>query len=100
MGRYRKKPVVIDAFHMPELGEPVTNEDWPEWMHMAWQGERDEPGTLQNVVPHEFTGELEVVTLEGKMRIDPGDWLIRGVKGELYPCKPDIFEATYEKVEE
>ena len=39
---------------------------------------------------------LSIDTLEGRMRADPGDWIIQGVKGEFYPCKPDIFEATYE----
>ncbi len=43
---------------------------------------------------HEIT--LEIPTLEGTMHASQGDWIIRGVKGELYPCKPDIFEATYE----
>lgn len=41
---------------------------------------------------------LTIKTLEGVMRADPGDWIIRGIKGEIYPCKPDIFEATYEPV--
>jgi hypothetical protein len=41
---------------------------------------------------------LYIMTLEGKMRANKGDWIIKGVKGELYPCKPDIFEATYEEV--
>lgn len=40
---------------------------------------------------------IAIVTLEGTMRADVGDWIIRGVQGELYPCKPDIFEATYEQ---
>ena len=44
--------------------------------------------------------ELEIETLEGTMKADKGDWIIRGVKGELYPCKPDVFEMTYEKVKE
>lgn len=44
------------------------------------------------------TGEpIEIQTLEGTMRADPGDWIITGVKGERYPCKPDIFAATYEE---
>lgn len=43
---------------------------------------------------------IEIETLEGTMRADPGDWIITGVKGETYPCKPDIFEATYEPVDE
>lgn len=44
--------------------------------------------------------EMEIETLEGVMKADKGDWIIRGVKGELYPCKPDVFEMTYEKVED
>jgi hypothetical protein len=44
----------------------------------------------------EQNGTVTITTLEGVMRADPGDWIIRGVKGEFYPCKPDIFEATYE----
>jgi hypothetical protein len=43
---------------------------------------------------------LEIHTLEGDMRADVGDWIVRGVKGEFYPCKPDIFEATYDLVDE
>ena len=42
--------------------------------------------------------EVYIQTLEGVMKANPGDWIIRGVKGELYPCKPDVFEATYEEV--
>lgn len=51
-------------------------------------------------VGESFLGGLEILTLEGKMTADVGDWIIRGVKGEFYPCKPDIFEATYEPAEE
>lgn len=43
--------------------------------------------------------EMEIETLEGVMKANKGDWIIKGVKGELYPCKPDVFEMTYEKVE-
>ena len=43
--------------------------------------------------------ELEIETLEGTMKANKGDWIIKGVKGELYPCKPDVFEMTYKKVE-
>jgi len=42
--------------------------------------------------------QVKIVTLEGTMIADPGDWIITGVKGEMYPCKPDIFEMTYEPV--
>lgn len=44
--------------------------------------------------------ELEIETLEGTMKANKGDWIIRGVKGELYPCKPDVFDMTYEELEE
>lgn len=56
---------------------------------------------LGDVVFHpsrEGPGHLTIATLEGVMRAEVGDWIIRGVKGELYPCKPDIFAATYEPV--
>ena len=42
--------------------------------------------------------EMEIETLEGTMKADKGDWIIKGVKGELYPCKPDVFKMTYEEV--
>ena len=44
--------------------------------------------------------EMEIETAEGVMKADKGDWIIKGVKGELYPCKPDVFDMTYEKVDE
>ena len=50
--------------------------------------------------PTEITDSAFIETLEGRMEAKPGDWIIRGVKGELYPCKPDIFEATYEAVDD
>ena len=59
--KFRKKPVVIEAYQTKE--------------------------------------GLKILTLEGTMEAMPGDWIITGVKGETYPCKPDIFEATYEPVE-
>ncbi len=98
--KFRKKPVVIEAFQMTRKRRE-DNFDWPEWLNRAWNGDRDAPGTLQ---PRFMTSkggltDLEVCTLEGKMAVDWGDWIIKGIKGELYPCKPDIFEATYEPVE-
>ena len=74
--KFRKKPVVIEAvrFHL--------NFDEVE---RFVGGDAD----FRN-------GELVIATLEGAMRASPGDWIIKGVKGEFYPCKPDIFAATYE----
>lgn len=84
MAQYRKKPVVIDAFQWrPLLPTGERAEPIPDWIVMS---EYDlGPGN-----------SLMIKTLEGTMRADPDDWIIKGVKGELYPCKPDIFAATYE----
>lgn len=80
---YRKKPVVIEAVQI--------------------RGDNDDELLAflnKHVVPFESVGDHVIVihTLEGDMRADPYDWIIRGVAGEFYPCKPDIFEATYEPV--
>lgn len=99
MAQFRKKPVVIEAFQMtPE--RRADNSEWPLWLHEAWNVDYDAPGALQpvNYPNSDGTDELEIVTLEGTHRVSWGDWIIRGVKGELYPCKPDIFKATYEPV--
>jgi len=100
MPHYRKKPVVIEAFQMTEAARR-SNDDWPSWMHDAWNVNHGEEGSLQPSAYPESDGtdELEIVTLEGTHRVSWGDWIIQGVKGELYPCKPDIFAATYEAVE-
>lgn len=95
--KYRKKPVVIEAFQMtPERRQ--DNSEWPNWLHEAWNGELDKPGTVfPSAYPNsDGTDELAIVTLEGIHKVSFGDWIIQGVQGELYPCKPDIFEKTYE----
>lgn len=94
--KFRKKPVVIEAFQMTEARR-WDNTDWPEWLNRAWNGEEGAPGTMQ--VANPGASALVIVTLEGRHNVSWGDWIIRGVKGELYPCKPDIFEATYEAVD-
>lgn len=82
MPLFRKKPVVIEAIR---LAEPLDVDTFAEFMGDA-EYEYDEVAVY-------------IVTLEGTMRADVGDWIIKGVKGEFYPCKSDIFEATYEPVE-
>jgi hypothetical protein len=84
--RYRKKPIVIEAFKWTGDAEQVED---PVWICDAI---RD--GRAAVVYP-----ELRIKTLEGTMIASPGDWIIKGVVGEIYPCRNDIFEATYEKVE-
>ncbi len=93
---YRKKPVVIEAFQMTKERR-ASNADWPSWMHEAWNQGAGEPGSLFPAdYPHSNgTDELKIGTLEGTLLVSWGDYIIRGVQGELYPCKPDIFEATY-----
>lgn len=94
--KYKKKPVVVDAFLW--TGAPTQPED-PEWMIEAIRKgivvikKTMDPLTPKGVI-------MTINTLEGVMKAELGDYIIKGVKGELYPCKPDIFEATYEKVEE
>jgi hypothetical protein len=80
--KFRKKPVVIEAY--------CYNQQ-PENYRPDWLTDKVSDGT---VVTYEQCAVIK--TLEGEMRADLGDWIIKGVKGELYPCKPDIFEATYE----
>lgn len=80
MGLYRKKPVVIEAFEF-RAGE---------------QRSEVAPDVVAGVVRYTEGGTMLIKTLEGVMEAQPGDWIIKGVKGEFYPCKPDIFAATYE----
>ena len=102
MAKYRKKPVVIEAFQLTMVTR-WNNVNWPEWMHRAWNYQYAEEGALFcKDIPDGSgtTSELYIQTLEGEMKVDLKDYIIQGIKGELYPCKPDIFEATYDKVEE
>ena len=94
MSKFRKRPVVVEAFQMTEKRR-WSNSDWPEWLNAAWQKEVGDEGALWCDVepPHTY---LHISTLEGVLNIEWDDWIIQGVKGEIYPCKPDIFAATYE----
>ena len=96
MYKYRKKPVVIEAFQMTKERR-WNNSEWPFWLHQAWQKDPSEGAVWIN--PDDPKKEnLICGTLEGVHKIDFDDWIIQGVKGEIYPIKPDIFEMTYEKV--
>lgn len=87
MPNYRKKPVVIEAF---KLGHDYI----PDWfMNRVSYG--DVILHLEGGKPP-VGGHADIKTLEGIMRAESGDYVICGVKGEIYPCKPDIFEMTYE----
>ena len=97
MHRYRKRPIEVEAFQMTEARRWDNNE-WPNWLNEAWNKGGSEVGALWcDQIANE---KLYIVTLEGSLRVAFDDWIIQGVQGELCPCKPDIFEATYEPVEE
>ncbi len=93
MAKYRKKPVVIEAFQMTKERR-WDNSEWPNWLNLAWQMEPGE-GCVR-IDPSKPGREYLVIgTLEGVHSVEWDDYIIQGVKGELYPCKPDIFEMTY-----
>ena len=92
--KYRKKPVIIEAFQMT-TERMQDNSEWPAWLHEAWQKYRHQRGALYRI--HERM--LGICTLEGHMNVTPGTWIVRGIAGELYPIQADIFEQTYEPVE-
>lgn len=78
--KFRKKPAVIDA--------------------IKWNGPADD-AELERFAGHwaSIGAEVYITTLEGSMRVSPGDYVVRGIKGEFYPVKPDIFEELHEPVE-
>lgn len=76
------------------------NADWPAWLNEAWNKERETDGAVYPTEPGTGDGLLSIGTREGHHLVSWGDWIIRGVKGELYPCKPDIFAVTYDEVPE
>ena len=87
---YRKKPVEIEAWEFTR--EALKSDD--SWVRLY---------VNELHLISQYAGEvlyIEIDTLEGTMRANLGDFIIKGVQGEFYPCKPDIFEQTYEKVEE
>lgn len=90
--KYRKKPVVIEAIqwnglNLEEIKEFVGESLIYDIIDTAWQ--------VGKGAPHV---NMKIKTLEGDMRVNKGDFIIKGVNGEFYPCKPDIFEKTYEVV--
>lgn len=93
MSKYRKKPIVVDAFKLNARG--LVAEDW------FWDAVSE--GTIITYYFGKFHPEdayCVIKTLEGTMRAHTGDYIIRGINGEIYPCKPDIFEQTYEVLKE
>jgi hypothetical protein len=84
--KFRKRPVVIEAIHYDGTDESLADV-------------RVFAGAAADTFHTVSDARLEIMTLEGTLLASPGDWIIRGVAGEIYPCKPDIFAATYDPVE-
>ena len=104
--KFRKRPVIIEARQL--VG---TTAEWLsvyQWVEANTLGSFEPMAVIEGRVPYPASGvsidprdgRLIISTLEGLHWADPGDWIIRGVKGEFYPCKSDIFEATYEPAPE
>ena len=94
--KYRKKPVVIEAMRWDGTEASLAVAlNWIDFDSLPNDGVHTKVGV--GYAP--ALGTLDIPTLEGMMTASPGDWIIKGVAGEFYPCKPDIFEATYEPVE-
>ena len=92
--RYRKKPIEIEAYR---IENNALVDAFPEWLIQAHKD-----GIFAFVEPDKFNPHwvASVETDRGKVFVNWGDWIIKGVNGELYPCAPDIFEETYEPVDE
>jgi hypothetical protein len=97
MAIFRKKPVVIEAFQITSLTRN-DNKNWPVWLSKAWQKENNEKGAFYPIKDKVNGERLAIETLEGMHFVSMNDYIIQGVEGEIYPCKPGIFEKTYEKI--
>jgi len=93
MAKYRKKPVVIEAIQWDGKNWDEVHNFMQEFHGHKKAYEDAEEGAMK-------TGNLFIRTLEGTMTATKGDWIIKGVNGEFYPCKPDIFEKTYSPIDE
>lgn len=91
MPKFRKKPVVIEAmqFRGPDVGDLDYMLAFDDWL----------VGNAPKGACRYHGSRLVISTLEGEMEASAGDWVIRGIKGEIYPCKPDIFAALYDPAE-
>ena len=91
-GRYRKRPAVVEAYPWVQGQSEHQVAYWPDWLVWAQNTSASEEGAF-------FTQSGEgpfVHALGGVVKVEDGDWIVKGVNGEIYPCKPDIFAQTYE----
>ena len=102
MAKYRKKPIVIEAIQFKvtkeipckySIHKETNSIEIAQFMRKIINVRTEPNGTAEGRI------YIEIPTLEGVMQANIGDYIIKGVNGEFYPCKPDIFKKTYEKVE-
>jgi len=86
---FRKKPIVVEAWQLPKYDDDAP-EGLVDFLH-SMDNEWEQSDKFGSIIIH---------TPEGDMGASEGDWIIKGIKGEFYPCKPDIFEATYQPTKE
>lgn len=86
MKRYKKKPIVIEAIQFVGVKENCNE-------IVKWAIKYD-----VTIICHNYHDTLSIPTLEGEMVVSVGDWVIKGIRDEFYPCRPDIFEETYDEV--
>lgn len=101
MAKYRKKPVVIEAVQWTGNNEEEIKNFagiYAKFKYLLCNGNGYMLTTKKPSEEH--TVSLEISTLEGNMTAKEGDYIIKGVNGEFYPCKPDVFNKTYEKMED
>ena len=91
--KYRKKPIIVEAYQVTKysLNSIYWDFNAPEWLLDAIN---------DDIVQENFLKGIFIKTLEGNMEVNENDYIIKRVAGELYPCKPDIFEETYERIYE
>lgn len=88
MSKFRKRPIVVEAVQWIDKDDTNRLLNWLAFYE----------ANIKGWVFHDT--DVSIPTLEGTMKAMPGDWIIRGVNGEFYPCKPDVFEKSYEPVQE
>ena len=99
--KFVKKPIVVEAFQLTQE-RMLDSRDWPEWLMAAWNMDPSSVGAMymESYTKVGNKNQLLIRTLEGQHEVTWGDWIIQGTEGELYPCKPAIFEVIYKQHKE
>ena len=94
MSKYKRKPIIVEVVHFTKRFRKNSSL-WPKWFDRATFKDKKELGAIwyENSIK-----KILCRTLEGEVIISVNDWIIQGAKGEIFPCKPDIFKLIYEKV--